>query len=254
MTGDTTTNGDKATTLAARDAARQEAEERQAALTRGASFGAALLITAGLVASVWYGRMLAGPAPVSSSPSAFPAQAAAPGFSGSGRAGFASAARRPAMYTPPSSPFPLVPVSGAPADQYVTPLRRLVDEVNRSDVARYWQGGDHSGAGYGAGGGASPAQVLTAVDALESLTTLITHPRRYPPELRPYTQTVSLELRNYLKVTAFAAGTGERSGDLQVSATRHLDRCNQAITRLDAVARGLASGSASPPDENAVLP
>lgn len=252
MAGDTTAKGDGTAALTAREAARQQAEERQAGLARSLSFGAALLITAGLVASVWYGRTLAGPAPIpnahAASPSAF-STPAAPGFLGSGRV-FAGA-RRPAAYTPPAAPLTLVPGNGAPADRYVTPLRQLVDEVNRSDAARYWHGGS---GGDHAGDTLPPTRVLTAVGALESLTTLTTHPRRYPPELRAYTSTVSLELRNYLKVTTLAVGTGERGGDLQRAADRHLDRCNQALTRLDTAARRLASGSPLPPRENAVLP
>ncbi len=260
MTSDTTNQNDKAAAgpLAARNAAaRQQAHERQANQARLLSFGAALLISAGLAASVWYGRTLAagpavarndsaarGPVPV---PSAFHGSAD-PGFLGNGQA-FAGA-RRPAAAAyaaPPSVPITLVPVNGPPADRYVTPLRQLVDEVNRSEAARYWQGGDHADAG------PSPTQVLTAVDALESLTSVTTHPRRYPPELRPYAKAVSLELRNYLKITTLAIGTGERTGDLQASAARHLDRCNQAIMRLDTVARSLASGGQIPPSENAIL-
>ena len=136
----------------------------------------------------------------------------------------------------------------AAADRYVAPLKELVNEIGRSEVARYWHGAKSDAAA-----APPPTQVQTAVDAFESLTTLTTHPGQYPPELRPYTKTVSLELRNYLKVTTLAVGTGERSGDLQRAAARHLDRCNQAITRLDAAARSFASGAPLPPRENAIL-
>jgi len=259
-TGDTTRKGD-GTALAALAARRQEAEERQAALTRMVSFGAALLITTGLVASVWYARTLAGPAPApnglpaaSGNPPALSPAAPAAGYFGSpgGNGG-----KRRAMYSSPlPAPPAFVPLGGSHtigvaasdgANKYVAPLKGLVAQVGRSDVARYWHEGSANDA-------PPPTQVLTAVDALESLTSVTTHPRRYPAPLRPYAKVVSLELRNYLKITALSVGSDERSGELQASATRHLDRCNQAITRLDAAARRLASGTSLPPPENALLP
>jgi hypothetical protein len=277
VTANTTTQGGDADSFAARDAARRREaeEEQQTARARAASFAAALLITAGLAASVWYGRTLAGGGPVpvpnassahgAATPSAFPsARSGAPSAGYLGGVGTAATgARGRAAYAAPSAPILPAPPTGmgammserigenapAAADRYVAPLKELVNEINRSEVARYWHGAVSDDAA------APPAtQVLTAVDAFESLTTLTTHPRRYPPELRPYASSVSLELRNYLKVTTLAVGTGERGGgDLQRAAARHLDRCNQAITRLDAAARRLASGTPLPPRENAVL-
>ena len=231
------------TAIATRVRRQEQEREQQRHRAQYLSLGAAVLIVSGLVVSIWYARSLAAPSPQitrlpqaggavptgasrGSSPASPFGGAAAPG------AGISSAGFRymppstiPSVTaTRPSTDTALIPDAGT-REALVGPLRSLVEIVNGSDAARFWH--DAS---------LSSAQAITSAEALESLTTLATHPARFPPNLREHARAVSDGMRGYLKVTIQAASDGTRDGELQAAANRHLQRCTTAIERLNAAA------------------
>jgi hypothetical protein len=130
----------------------------------------------------------------------------------------------------------------------------LVDQVRRSEVGRFWERHKTIAVAEKGAPGEPAERVRTAANALESLTTLVTQPGRYPAPLRRHALVAGFQMRTHLQTTKEAAGRaarGESVAELDALASRSLARCEQAIRRLDEAARGNADSNGV---HNAPLP